>query len=61
MLRTSALALLLPVASAALPEQILGMYILVADDGDKPRPLTWNGPKVGPYNSTTEWQPQLHP
>ena len=54
----------LAAAAAALPNQMLGMYVLVADDGDKARSLTYEGdkdaPTVGPYNSTSVWQPQLH-
>ena len=61
MMRAQSWLLLLPVASATLPDQILGMYVLLADDSDKARPTHWGGPKVGPYNSTTDWTPRLHP
>ena len=54
------LLLLLPVVSATLPDQVLGMYVLLADDSDKVRATHWGGPKVGPYNSTADWTPQLH-
>ena len=54
------LLLLIPVVSATLPDQVLGMYVLLADDSDKVRATHWGGPKVGPYNSTADWTPQLH-
>ena len=53
------LLLLLPVVSATLPDQVLGMYILLADDSDKVRATHWGGPKVGPYNSTADWTPAV--